>query len=439
MKFFDRENEIRILRDIREKSRRNAQFVVVTGRRRVGKTQLIKRAMEDEPYIYLYVARKAEKDLCKGFQDEIGRVLGLPIVGTAERFEDIFRVIAEESLRRPITLVIDEFQEFFRVNASVFSAMADTWDDVQKSSRLNLIVCGSVNRLMNRIFKDQSEPLYGRDTAFLHVDPFRISVLKEILSFHSPNYRNDDLLALWTMTGGVARYVEQLMDDGAVTRDKMLDSIFRRDSPYLDEGLAVLVQEFGKEYGTYFSIMAAIASGRTEYSQIKNEVGVDVGAFLSRLENDYGLIRRKVPIFDSEKTKRSVYEIDDCFFRYWFRFVWKNMYLRELQRFDVMRDYAARDYEVFSGHALEQYFAWKFIEEMKYTRMDAWWDRKGENEIDLVCDDEVSGTLDFYEVKRDASRIDLHDLERKSGAFFAKNPALKSRTCFFKGLSLEEM
>ena len=439
MKFFDRENEIRILRDIREKYRRNAQFVVVTGRRRVGKTQLIKRAMEDKPYIYLYVARKAEKDLCKGFQDEIGRVLGLPIVGTAERFEDLFRVIAEESLRRPITLVIDEFQEFFRVNASVFSAMADTWDDVQKSSRLNLIVCGSVNRLMNRIFKDQSEPLYGRDTAFLHVDPFRISVLKEILSCHSPNYRNNDLLALWTMTGGVARYVEQLMDDGAVTCDKMLDSIFRRDSPYLDEGLAVLVQEFGKEYGTYFSIMAAIASGRTEYSQIKNEVGVDVGAFLSRLENDYGLIRRKVPIFDSEKTKRSVYEIDDCFFRYWFRFVWKNMYLRELQRFDVMRDYAARDYEVFSGHALEQYFTWKFIEEMKYTRMDAWWDRKGENEIDLVCDDEVSGTLDFYEVKRDASRIDLHDLERKSGAFFAKNPALKSRTCFFKGLSLEEM
>ena len=439
MKFFDRENEIHILREIREKSRRNAQFVVVTGRRRVGKTQLIKRAMEDEPYLYLYVARKAEKELCRGFQDEIGRVLGMPIVGTAERFEDLFRVIAKESTHRPITLVIDEFQEFFRINASVFSAMADIWDDVQKASHLNLIVCGSVNRLMNRIFKDRSEPLYGRDTAFLHVDPFRISVLKEILSSYSPNYKNDDLLALWTMTGGVARYVEQLMDDGAVTRDKMLDSIFRRDSPYLDEGLAILVQEFGKEYGTYFSIMAAIASGRTEYSQIKNEVGVDVGAFLSRLENDYGLIRRKVPIFDSENTKRSVYEIDDCFFRYWFRFVWKNMYLRELQRFDVMRDYAARDYDVFSGHALEQYFIWKFIEERKYTRMDAWWDRKGENEIDLVCDDEVSGTLDFYEVKRDASRINLHDLERKSGAFFAKNPTLKSRTCFFKGLSLEEV
>ena len=439
MKFFDRENEIRILREIREKSRRNAQFVVVTGRRRVGKTQLIKRAMEDEPYLYLYVARKVEKELCRGFQDEIGRVLDLPLVGTAERFEDLFKVIAEESRRRPITLVIDEFQEFFRINDAVFSAMADIWDEVQKSSQLNLIVCGSVNRLMNRIFKDRSEPLYGRNTAFVHVDPFRISVLKEILSFHSPNYKNDDLLALWTMTGGVARYVEQLMDEGAVTCDKMLDSIFRRDSPYLDEGMAVLVQEFGKEYGTYFSIMAAIASGRTEYSQIKNEIGVDVGAFLSRLENDYGLVRRKVPIFESAKTKRSVYEIGDCFFRYWFRFVWKNMYLRELQRFDVMRSYAARDYEVFSGHALEQYFIWKFIEEMKYTRMDAWWDRRGENEIDLVCDDEVAGRLDFFEVKRDSKRIDLDSLQKKSMAFFAKNPQMAQRKVSFGGLSIQDM
>ena len=373
MRFFDRGEEIGILRNIREKSRRSARFTVVTGRRRVGKTQLVKRAMEDEPYLYLYVSRKAEKELCKGFQDEIGRVLGLPLVGTADRFEVLFKVVMEESKKRPVTLVIDEFQEFFRVNDSVFSSMADIWDDAHKDAKLNLIVCGSVNRLMNRIFKDRSEPLYGRNTGLLHVDPFKTSVLKDILAFHSPGFSNDDLLALWTLTGGVARYVEQLMDDGAFTRAKMLESIFRRDSPYLDEGMSIL------------------------------------------------------------------YEIDDCFFRFWFRFVWKNMYLKELQRFDVMRDYAARDYEVFSGFALERYFHWRFVEEKKYTRMDAWWDRKGENEIDLVCDDEVSGRLDFFEVKRDATRVDLASLERKSLAFFAKNPQLKSRKVTFSGLSVQDM
>jgi len=427
------------LRAIRGKSRETAKFTVVTGRRRVGKTQLIKKAMEDEPYVYLYVSRKTEKDLCNGFQGEICRVLGLPLVGTADRFEALFRVVAEESKRHPITLVIDEFQEFFRVNASIFSSMADIWDDARKESRLNLIVCGSVNRLMSRIFKDESEPLYGRNTGLLHVEPFKASVLKKILAFHSPNFTNDDLLALWTLTGGVARYVEQLMDDGAVSLGKMLSSVFRRDSPFLEEGMSVLVQEFGREYGTYFSILASIASGHTEYSQIKNDVGADIGAFLSKLEGEYGLIRRKIPIFSATSSKNSLYEIGDSFFRYWFRFIWKNLYLKELQRFDVMRDYAERDYEVFSGYALERYFRWKFLEEMKYTRMDAWWDRKGENEIDLVCDNEVGNRLDFYEVKRDPSRIDLDALRRKSEAFFAKNPQLRNRVVSYAGLSLRDM
>ena len=439
MRFYDRESEIGVLRDIRAKSRKNARFTVVTGRRRVGKTQLIKRAMEDEPYLYLYVGRKSEKELCLGFQAEIGRVLGLPVVGEAAHFEDLFRVVVSESMKRPVTLVIDEFQEFYRINASVFSSMADIWDDAQKKAKLNLIVCGSVNRLMNRIFKDMAEPLYGRNTGLLHVRPFRVSVLKEILKEHSPRYSNDDLLALWTLTGGVARYVEQLMDDGAVTRKKMFASVFRVDSSYLDEGFSILVQEFGKEYGTYFSIMSSIASGHTEYSQIKNDIGADVGAHLAKLENEYDLVRRKLPIFAVHSSKRSVYEIDDCFFRYWFRFVWKNMHLKELQRFDVMRELAEQGYEVFSGHALEQYFRWKFIEEMKYTRMDSWWDRKGENEVDLICDDEVSEKMDFFEIKRDAKRIDLGLLRKKSEAFFAKNPQFASREMTFCGLSMQDM
>ena len=439
MRFYDRETEIGLLREIREKSRRSPKFTVVTGRRRVGKTQLVKRALEDEPYLYLYVSRKAEKDLCSGFQDEIGRVLGLTVVGSATRFEDLFRAVVDESKKRPVTLVIDEFQEFYRVNESVFSSMADIWDDSQKEAKLNLVVCGSVNRLMNRIFRDRSEPLYGRNTGLLHVQPFRVSVLKEILSDHFPRYSNDDLLSLWTMTGGVARYVEQMMDDGAFTRKKMLASVFRIDSPYLDEGISILAQEFGKEYGTYFSILAAIASGHTEHSQIKNDVGADVGAHLAKLEGEYGLIRRRVPIFASSSSKQSLYEIDDCFFRYWFRFVWKNLYLRELQRFDVMHDLANRDYEVFSGHALEQYFRWKFCEEKKYTRMDSWWDRKGENEIDLVCDDEVSNRLDLFEVKRDRKRIDLDLLRKKSIAFFDKNPKMRDREVSFGGLSIVDM
>lgn len=427
------------LREIRKKAARVSCFTVVTGRRRVGKTQLIKRALEDRPYLYFYVARKSEKDLCAGFQREIEDVCSIPMVGNAERFEDLFKVLMDYSKRTALTVVIDEFQEFYRVNPSVFSAMANIWDDAQKEAKMNLVVCGSVNRLMQKIFRDDSEPLYGRNTASLTVDPFRVSVLKDILSTYKPNYVQDDLLALWTMTGGVARYVEQLMDDGAFDRQAMLKSVFKTGSSFLDEGIAVLVQEFGKDYGTYFSILSAIASGRTEYSQIKNDVGGEIGGFLQKLERDYRLIRRKLPIFADGRGKNSVYEIDDCFFRFWFRFIWKYQYLKELQRFDALEEIAARDFDQFSGFALERYFRWKFVEEKKYTRVDGWWDRKGENEIDLVCEDELSGKLDFYEVKRNRSRIDLNGLKAKSVVFLAKNPKLASHKIGFKALSMEEM
>ena len=98
-----------------------------------------------------------------------------------------------------------------------------------------------------------------------------------------------------------------------------------------------------------------------------------------------------------------------------------------------------RDYEVFSGHALEGYFQEVFIEQGRYSRMGGWWDRRGENEIDLVCENEFAGTLDFFEVKRRRRDIDMKALERKSEAFFAKNPTMKTRKTSFAGLSLDDI
>ena len=439
MRFYDREKEVAYLRDVRKKSEKNARFTVITGRRRVGKTQLVQQAMGDSPYLYFYIGRKSEKDLCAGFQALMATVLDIPVVGTAERFEDLAAVIFAEAEKRPITLVIDEFQDFMRVNPSVFSALANLWDRYEKTAKLNLIVCGSINRLMRKIFTDDQEPLYGRNTGSLKVTPFRISVLKRILADHAPGYKPDDLLALWTFTGGVARYVQRLMDDGATTRKRMIRSIFSEGSSFLDEGLSLLVQEFGRDYETYFSILSAIASGDTEHSQIKNAVGTDVGAHLARLETEYSLIRRKVPAFASTSTKSSHYEIDDCFFRFWFRFVFKYQYLIELGRFEQLQDLVSRDFDNFSGYALERYFHWKFAEDTSYSRMDGWWDRKGENEIDLVCEDEPSRRLDFYEIKRDAARIDLRALELKAKAFLEKNPKLAKCTMSCQGLSLDDL
>ena len=111
----------------------------------------------------------------------------------------------------------------------------------------------------------------------------------------------------------------------------------------------------------------------------------------------------------------------------------------EVKMFGELRDLVERDYDVFTGIALEGYFRTKFIEERKYSRIGGWWNRKGEMEIDLVCDNEFKNQLDFYEVKRYGKRINLAVLERKVQAFFEKNPLLAERKYTLAGLSMDDM
>lgn len=284
MRFFDRTKEIASLREIRRMSKDNAQFTVVTGRRRIGKTSLVWKAYEDEPILYFFVARKAEGDLCEDYRLEIEEKLGIPTMGRAEHFADVFEFLMKLSTERPITLFIDEFQEFFRVNKSVYSDMQRIWDLYSTKARMNLVVCGSIYSMMTKIFKDRKEPLYNRQTRFMTVRPFTPAVLKEILKEYYPDHTSEDLLALYSFTGGVAKYVQLLVDSGATTKSAMLDHIIKADSIFLGEGKAILIEEFGKDYGVYFSILSAIARGKTSRSEIENVVGREIGGYLTKLE-----------------------------------------------------------------------------------------------------------------------------------------------------------
>lgn len=439
MRFFDRKEEIAELRKNRELSTESSRFTVLTGRRRVGKTELLHEAFSDVPYIYFYVSRKALVDLCEDFRQIAEKALGRTIPGEIRRFSQIFRFIMEESVSRPITLVIDEFQDFLAVDESVFSEMARDWDALHRKARINLVVSGSINRLMVRIFENREAPLYGRNTGRIRLEPFRISVIKQILSHYNHSWTNEDLLALWTFTGGVARYVALLMDAKAWTKKAMLREIIRENSAFFDEGKIVLIEEFGKEHGTYFSILSAIAGGKTSRDKIESVVGGAVGGYLTKLEREYDFIGKKQPLFERSERKNCLYKIDDNFYRFWFRFIFKYNYLIEVKMFDELRGIVVRDYDVFSGIALERYFAAKFVEERRYSRLGGWWNRKGEQEIDLVCENEFTNELAFYEVKRDKRRIDIALLNEKAQAFLEKNPSLRGHVQKSCGLSIDDM
>ena len=441
MRFFGREIELKELRKVRELSQERSRFTVLTGRRRVGKTELSREAFDDgkTPYLNLPITRQPEVTLCAQLQEEAERVLHLGIHGTCTRFGELFRELMKEAERRPYTLVIDEFQEFDRTNPGVYGDIQHIWDEYHNKTKLNLVVNGSVNRLMNKIFFDDSQPLYGRNTGTLMLKPFGPSLLKEIFRCYKPDYTNSDLLALWTVSGGVARYVDMMMSAHAFTKAEMLEEIFSPLSAYIPEGRTILADEFGSDYGTYFTLLAAISAGQTTSAELKNLLGTEVGGFLAKLEDQYSIVEKKQPIFAKQTSKNAHFQIDDCFFRFWFRFVHKLNYLNELGRRDRMRDIAERDFDVFSGYALERYFTAKIVEDKGCTRIGSWWDRKGENEIDIVSEDEITETLAFYEVKIDASRFDATRLAEKVEAFFAKNP--DKRNLHYKTglLSIEDM
>ena len=334
MKFYDRKQELAVLRRIREESRKTARFTVLTGRRRVGKTELIKQAYGADGFLYFFVARRKEAELCDLFASEVAEKLGVDIPGRFERVSQVIRWVMNLAKTREITLVIDEFQELQRVDAGTFSELQRDWDLLHNEIRLNLVVSGSINRLMNKIFKSRKEPLYGRQTEFIRLKPFTTDALKKILGDFNPKYTGDDLLALYAITGGVAKYVELLMDGGAHTRDAMLSAFFREESTFIDEAKICLSDEFGKDYGTYFTMLSSIAAGRNSRSEIEASVGGgEVGGYIRNLEREYELIAKSQPIFDKPRSKNSVYQLNDNFYMFWFRFVARHMYMIEIAEY----------------------------------------------------------------------------------------------------------
>lgn len=388
MKFYNREKELAALEEIRQISFSNhSQMTVLTGRRRIGKTSLVFRSCEKTPTAYLFVSRSNEADLCYRFAAEIRQSLDA-YVPDFTNFSEMFRFLMDLGKRMKYNLIIDEFQEFYYINQEIYSLMQDTWDRYRKESHVNLIVSGSVYTLMNKIFRDAKEPLYGRADNIMKLFPFSTSVLKDILADHNPRYANDDLLALYTFTGGVPKYVELFMDRHCTNMESMVDFMLQPESPFLTEGQALLIQEFGKKYGNYFSILSAISNGKNTLAEMEAAMGgASLGGQLKRLEEDYDLIKKKRPILSKENSQSVRYEVTDLFLRFWFRYFIKYQSFIEIQNYEGLSKIIKNDYTTFSGLALEIYFRQKMIESHDFAEIGSWWQGKNskqQNEIDIV-------------------------------------------------------
>ena len=438
MKFYDREKELNILQMNWKQTTERGRLTVLIGRRRIGKTTLLTKNSKDgeQPFLYLYVSKDNERVLAEKFQEAAEQALGLQIFGRMESFVQFFEQLLRYGQQNHFTLVFDEFQNFMKVNPAIPSHIQDLWDRYHENSRVNLVACGSIYNMMHKIFDNEDEPLYGRQDCRLNMQPFRINVLKQILYDHNPQYTSEDLLCLYTLTGGVAKYVAWLMDAKATTKTKMLRWVTQTGSPYLSEGTELIMSEFGKDYTNYLSILQLIASGMTTQAEIDGVIGKNTGAYLCNLEEDYSYIHRKQPLFSKPNGRNSRWSLDDCFLRFWFRFILRNQALVEMERNDLLLEIVEKGYEQYTGPTLEQYFRQKWMEEERVTSVGNYWDRKGLNEIDLIALNDIDKTATLAEIKRQRKKISLTDLAEKAATLTKE---LSKYTVNLIGLSMDDM
>jgi len=174
MKFYNREKELSILKRADKLKSKQGIMSVIIGARWVGKTALVLHPFSTEPVLYFFVSRKNEALLCEEFMQEVQSKLNVDIFGKIERFEELFAYLLKLAQDRAFSLIIDEFQDFYRVNESIFSTIQKLWDKNKEQSKIHFIACGSIYSLMKKIYEDSKEPLFGR--ADFKIEYYRLSM-----------------------------------------------------------------------------------------------------------------------------------------------------------------------------------------------------------------------------------------------------------------------
>ena len=258
-----------------------------------------------------------------------------------------------------------------------------------------------------------SEPLFGRCDFKIELRPFKPDVLKEVLQDHN-SYNANNMLDFYSLTGGVAKYIELFSLHDSFDLQSMINTIVEPNSVFLDEGKNRLVEEFGKDYGVYFSVLSLIADSKTSRAEIESVLQSNISGHLYRLEHDYSIIRSIKPITAKPNSKVQKYEIVDIFLAFWFRFIFKYQSFIEAENFLRLKDIIYRDISIFKGKILEKLFIEIFKAKQIYTKIGSYWERGNLNEIDIVALDDIDKKIVICEVKLNKQKLNLEKLILKS-------------------------
>lgn len=380
--FYDRDEELDALR--REYDAEQFSFVVIYGRRRVGKTELIREFCSDRPHAYHLVSQNSEtvqreklvNTLAEFRDDRVPRV---------DDWDDVIEYLGDVLSSGRCIVAIDEFPYLVDSNEAILSAFQRLVDEYVRETESMLVLCGSSIGVMESEVLGHESPLYGRRTAQIDVEPFSFADALTAI-----DYDFEESIRSFATTGGMPMYLT-LFDYDRPLAENVLGNHLSKTSVLYNEPEFLLRTEL-RNPARYMSILEAVANGYTTPNEISGQTDIDSGplsTYLQRLRQ-LRLIDREVPVTAAEKkSKRPLYRLDDDFLRFWFRFVEPNragiehapeavFENRIVPQFD---GYVAETFENICREAL-----WRLSADgelaSQYASVGRWW--YGEDEIDVV-------------------------------------------------------
>jgi len=433
MAFIDREREIGALEKAwREKE---AQLFVIYGKRRIGKTELIKQFISEKPHIYFLAQRVNENDNRRWLADLFGDHFQDGLLKSAG-FPDwrFFFGYCRERIKSRTAVVFDEFPYLAEANKGVSSIFQAGWDEHLKNTPMFLILCGSSIGMMESEVLAQKAPLFGRRTGQIFLKPFSFSDSKKFF----PRASFDRCLEFYSLAGGNASYLKRL-DPARSTERNIIDQILQPEA-FLSREVEFILREELREPRNYFAILKAIALGKNRVGEIVNETGIEKSSlhkYLFILE-DLQVIEKEVPVTEHAplKSRKGLYRIQDQFFKFWFRYVLPNRARIEEGRLGSVLSRIREDFPTLVAENYERLAAdtVKAHEDRLFPIENAgrWWTKN--EEIDLVALNQERREILFGEVKWSARPVgtDIYEnLKRKAALVDWHNGERTERLCLF--------
>lgn len=412
MRFIGRKNELHTLNT---EYNRNSSFVVIYGRRRVGKTTLIKEFLKNKTAFYYLATEELESQSMKRLANVIARTTKNTLLQKIEFTDwlDLFQLIADYKPEEKKVLVIDEFPYLVRTNSAFPSILQNAWDEFLKDSNVMLILSGSLIGMMQKHALSYDSPLYGRRTAQMRLTPLSFTSIYE-----TQNLPFEQAVEQFALTGGVPKYLE-FFEDGRPLEEQLKDAVFSKNG-FLYEEPNFLLKSESLTAVNYFSIIKTIADGNHKLGKIASALGQESSSltpYLSTL-SDLGFIEKRTPITEKnpEKSRKGLYFIANNFLRFWFCYVYPYKGELELDNMQIVLDEIHKDFkEKFVAFAYEDICKDIFAKicsnnaiSFVPSRIGSYWlnDYDGDTEIDVMSVDHQNKQVFAGECKYHTKPVD---------------------------------